>query len=144
MNLFIETNELVSELWKNRLEMAYPNKVESTKIFFNEFPKVIKELHSGKIYSIEDMKKSSYWTYISRYHKSWRSQSPEAIKAMQNKFQDAIDLFYDIKKNGMKNPIDIVVDGEKRLLNRGARRLVILHIIGTHTARVKNEIINHS
>jgi hypothetical protein len=55
-----------------------------------------------------------------------------------------MNLFFDIQKNGVKNPLDIIIEGNTRTLYRGARRLVILKTLNQKFVKVRNAIVNHS
>jgi hypothetical protein len=134
--------ELVNNLWNNRLFLAAVHKQKRAKVFFVAFKEVMERLHSGYVYDDSEINQTDYWGYIREYHRSWQKEPlPRgARRQMSRKFFDGVNLFYDIKKNGMRNPLDILVESGKCDLYRGNRRLVILKVLGIEKAKVRYAI----
>ncbi len=137
---------LVEDLWKIRHQLADYRKRHRLLWFYDAFRSLIEQLNAGHVFTAEDMKEASYWEYIEGYHKSWsRVPKTESVeRQMIRKFKDSIDLFHDIKKRGMIDPLDVIVEGKRKTLYRGNRRLVILKALGTEKARVRYAIEHNS
>jgi hypothetical protein len=57
--------------------------------------------------------------------------TPKGRRHVLALMRDVEKLYHDIKANGMRNPLDMWREGDNKLvLNRGGRRLEILHILG--------------
>ena len=121
----------------NNIEKWYdPRKKERQKLFYEVFTEVIRDLHNGKKIEPE---KTRYWDYLKGYHESWRQESltRRAYKQLMAKFMSGINLYHNIKKNGIKDPLNTAVINGKKFLHTGNRRLVIAHILGIKEVEVK-------
>jgi hypothetical protein len=134
--------DLVGNLWKNRFFLAAAHKQDRAKIFFVAYKEIMERLHSGHMYDIGEIVQTDYWEYIRAYHRGWQKEplSRGARRQMGSKFFDGVNLFYDIKRNGMRNPLDILVEHGKCDLYRGNRRLVILKVLGIEKAKIRYAI----
>lgn len=122
----------VKDLIKNRMLFVYPGKEKSLEWFSRTFPQFIAKVHSGASFTNDDFRKEPYYDYLkSRLHPADRD--PLTKKGERRVFQlmqDAIAVYHDIKKIGLKSPLDMWRHGDRLVLYRGGRRLEILHILG--------------
>ena len=134
--------ESVNDLWENRIYLAVAHKKERAMVSFLALYEIVDNLNRGNTYSEEEIAETEHWEYIKGYHKSWQEVplSSRARNQMSRKFWDSVNLFYDIKRHGMRDPLDILVTKGKCDLYRGSRRLVILKVLGTEKARIRYAI----
>jgi len=125
----------IDSLWID-IENYTPD-VSRTIRFIKAYSEVINKVNEGHVFSGDEVD-TDYWDYLKSYHASWREEpiSDEAYSQLKKKFFDGINLFHDIKENGMRNPLEIRKKNGKRHLSKGNRRLVILKILGIPQARV--------
>ena len=124
------------ELCENRMEYADPRKPESLVKFLKVFPPFIKQVAEGKKFTNKELEKLPYYQYlIEKLNPSDRDPLTSKGKRHSiNLMKDAVKLFEDIKKNGLRNPLDMWRIGDKKLvLHRGGRRLEILKLLGYKT-----------
>ena len=122
----------VKDLCENRPKYANPSKRGQWNIkrFLGTFPPFIQEIANGKKFTTEELEVLPYFDYLA-------SQS-KGKKRVRFKMKEAIRLFYDIKKYGLKSPLDMHYhSGNKLCLVRGGRRLVILNALGHKEVPVK-------
>jgi len=133
-----EYDESVDVVWKNRILLAAPHKKDLSKIFYESFLEVINWIHDGYEPSLDEIRGSQYWKYISGYHPNWKEKplSRKADLQMRFMFRNGIGLYHDIKKRGMIDPLCMIVEPYNTCLYRGNRRLVILKVLGTKIARI--------
>ena len=133
----------VEELWQKRIDFAAPHKKDRAKEFYEIFLEMMENLNKGHKYTRRTMHRTKYWEYIRAYHKSWQEVplQERAKRQMYRKFMDAVNLFHDIKKNGMLKPLDIIIENSKSSLYRGSRRLVVLKVLGTERAKVRYVVV---
>ena len=138
--LFAE--EPVDILWKNRFKLVPDHKRTKSIIAFRSLRAVLERLDEGFIYNENEMDITEYWSYIRTYRKHWQEDplSRRSRAQINHKFMDTVNLFYDIKKRGMINPLDIIVSGGRCVLYAGARRLTILSVLGTEKAKIRYAI----
>jgi hypothetical protein len=123
-------SENVSDLWERRHSLCLSSKKRNAVEGFASLYSLFEELNDGKEYSQDEMMGTKYWDYIKCY------------STEQNvMFNDSVNLFHDIKKNGMRDPLDIIVHGKDELLYKGSRRLAILKVIGTKQAMVNRIVV---
>ena len=129
----------VEELWEQRYDLMQPNKRKRLRRFYDAFPPVIVAVHASRSFDADAMRVDPYFEYLRCYHKSWQEEplSQAADVQMRHRFMDAITLYNDIKKNGMRDPLELICPhmGHCHII-RGYRRLVILHVLGVKTADV--------
>jgi len=132
-------DEAVDNIWANRHNLYIPHKANGMKKTNAAFYELVKSLADGKQYAAHELPQTAYWESIKRYHKSWQKEplSERAARKMRRRCWDGIKLFWDIKKRGMINPLDIIVENNRMMLYRGNRRLQILKALGTETAKVR-------
>lgn len=120
------------------MNLAVAYKKKRLAIFFDSFMEVISNVHEGHLYSVGMAKSSAYWEYLKGYHTSWQTDplGRKAERQMRLKFWNGIELYYDIKKNGMLNPLEMRKRKGRIHLWAGYRRLVILKVLGIKTAKV--------
>lgn len=126
----------VEELWSNIEKYYDPRKTERQKLFYDTFSEVIRNVHNGFEYTDKEAEKTRYWDYLKGYHESWQDPTPRAYKQLRAKFFSGINLYHDIKENGLKDPVNMRVVMGKKFLHTGNRRLVIAHILGIKTLEV--------
>ena len=134
--------ESVESLWKHRAEMYIPHKRGRLAPFYGAFHEIIANVHTGYEYTNHTARHTDYWKYITSYHPSWREVplSRKAYRGLCKKFFDGINLYHDIKANGMRDPLEMHIVKGKRVLYAGMRRLVIAHVLGIPT--VKYDLID--
>jgi len=89
-----------------------------------------KDVHEGKIFTDEELKEHPYFQYLLA---GWNEpKNPKIIARCLFHMKDGIVLYRDIKKNGMRAPIEVWRDEKRDKLNihRGLRRLAIKHALG--------------
>jgi len=159
----------VDDIWKNRIKHTqhqktrewlerytkrHPNMDKKTRLiassdkaaenFFASFPVFVRMVLDNKQFRIED---TDYYKYLKAHlhpHDLMNGFTEKGKKRLRYKCRDAIRLIKDIKENGMKNPLDMWLEKENRILRKGCRRMVILKELGVYKADVriwKNEEI---
>jgi len=120
------------------MEIANPRKVNRLRLFYELFGNLVNEWMNGKHYSDEEIVLSPYFKYLRAYHSVWMKEpmSDRVKREIIRRWRDGEQLFYDIKQNGMKNPIEMLLDGKDTYIRRGNRRLTILKVLGTEFADV--------
>jgi hypothetical protein len=130
--IIIIRENYVNDLWERRLDLAVTRKKERAAIFWNVFLEILTRLRDGVGYSREEMEVTGFW----EYNKGLRKHADHEY--LESKFTDAVKLFYDIRKNGMIDPIDIIINQYGNgILFRGSRRLAILKTLRTKKAKVR-------
>ena len=121
------------------MDMVPEHKKERFKIFHDAFMEVVQNIKNDFHYTREDIVKSKYWEYLKGYHSAWRVEplSSRSKRQMLRRFRNGLELFFDIKKHGMRDPLDIIVKNKITTLYRGNRRLVILKALGTGKAKCR-------
>lgn len=133
----------VEELWEQRYDLMQPNKRKRLRRFYDAFPPVIAAVHANRSFDADAMRADPYFEYLRCYHKSWQEEplSQAADAQMRNRFLDAINLYNDIKQNGMRDPLELICPQMEHChIIRGYRRLVILHVLDVKTA----EVLHHA
>lgn len=127
-----KTDMAVIDLWEKRLEISEPLKRHRLKIFFDSFFEIIKASHEGKKYTIDEIENTKYFHYlVTHLPKSDQSKLSEKSKERTiGKFKRAIKIFEDIKKNGLKTPLQCYAKDGKLILWKGYRRLVMAYVLG--------------
>ncbi|MCP4566822.1 MAG: glycosyltransferase [FCB group bacterium] len=119
----------VDLLWDKRKEISDPSKRERLEIFFDSFSELIDDISADELKPCFDYK---YWNYLAG-HLNKKLRDPITEKGYQHikqKTDSAIELFYDIKKNGPRSPLEFYTDNGDMILHKGYRRLVILKKLG--------------
>jgi hypothetical protein len=130
--IIIIREKFVNDLWERRLDLASNRKKERAVIFWNVFPEMLTRLRDFGAYSREEMETTGFW----EYNKGLRKHASQEY--LEYKFTDAQDLFFDIRKRGMLDPIDIIIDPSgNSILLRGNRRLAILQALYIKKAKVR-------
>lgn len=140
------SEESVEDLWSRRLDLTKAHKEARTKAFYDAFEHVVRVLASGGELTGEQMRGSAYWQYLRSYHRSWQREplSRRADSGLKRKFLDGVSLFHDIRSNGMREPLGMVISGGKETLHSGYRRLTILKVLGVEKARVCHASLDHN
>jgi len=126
----------VEDLWNSRAELYHPKKHTTLPIFYRSFLEVIEAVHNNFTFTLASASQTEYWTYLRRYHKSWRKSTPQSRRQMWRKFTSAINLYHSISSEGMQDPLTFHIIKGKPCLYLGTRRLVILHVLGIKTAEI--------
>lgn len=85
-------------------------------------PPFIDRIASGEEFDDVKLKADPYYDYLI----STNAGHSKALRLMR----DMIDLYHDIKTNGVKAPLDMWRQGKKLVLHRGWRRLLIMNKLG--------------
>lgn len=124
----------MEELWGNRLEYVdpRPGKANSILDFIVVGRKFFEDIHSGKTFTDKELAQHPYYAYqLKKLNPADKDPLTEKGKRHTLKvLKDGINLYHDIKKNGMCNPIDMIKMGGKLFIHRGGRRLEILKLLG--------------
>lgn len=107
----------LTHLWDKRRASRGILFVEAAIPFFTE-------LHNGRVFTDAELRNTTYYKYITD---GWQGNKDRDLTAI---IKDGVTLYYDIKANGMKNPIDFWIAREKLSLSKGARRTVITKLLG--------------
>jgi len=134
----VRSVESVEQLWESRAEIMQRNKRHRVEKLFETFLEMVENLARGEEYDPDRMRSSPWFQYIRQYYQHWQEEplSERADRELRERMQDGIDLFHDIKQNGMRDPLEMFMDRGKRNLILGNRRLVILHVLGIPEAEV--------
>jgi len=124
----------VEELCKNRMDYVDKRKPGQLKRFLEVFPPYLKEIATGKEFTNEELEKLPYYDYMID-HLNPADRVPiitdKGKKHVIKQLRDVINLYTDIKNNGLKAPLDFWREGKTDLvLHRGGRRLEILKLLG--------------
>lgn len=128
------------DLYTHRMEFADPRKLKSMEWFTKVFRPFIESIHKGKEYTNEELETLPYYEYlISKLNPVDRDPlTKKGKRHILNLMKDAIQLYHDIKKNGLRNPLDAWKEPNGKLtINRGGRRLEILHLLGIETTPIR-------
>ena len=139
----VTTDASVQNLWDTRYIHYNPVKINHSKEFYDSFEDLIIQVHENREIDIQNL---DYWDYIKMYHKAWNDKilTQQSIDGMTRMIQDGINLYHNIKENGMLNPIGIIIENGNMIIYRGCRRLVILHVLGVERLKVKYAIVDNS
>ena len=130
--------EKVGELWERRMELANPRKRRRLERFYGVFEEVVRGWGEGREWSDEEVVGSEYFEYLRGYH-SWWKEDPigeRAKREVVERWRDGEELFWDIKRRGMLNPIEVLVEEGREFIRRGNRRLVVLWVLGVEECEV--------
>jgi glycosyltransferase involved in cell wall biosynthesis len=126
----------VSELIERRMDFVERGKSESLKWFMVCFREFMNHIHTSGCKSMTKLEFMGwdYYNYlVSKLNPADRE--PKLTRKGQRRvfflMQDAINLYHDIRRHGLKSPLEMYWEGEDRLvLFRGGRRLEIINILG--------------
>lgn len=93
------------------------------------FPQFIEKISViPRDYTDEELKEDPYYEYLVTSHRFYREGgiSSRLEKHCLNIMRDGIKLYWDIKVNGLKAPLDLTREKGRLILHRGYRRFVIL------------------
>ena len=128
----------VDELFDNLTAYTVISKRHKIPLFKEAICSFFNSIAEGKQFSDEELKSHPYFTYLlSNYKLAHRSSERIKLRCL-NLMKDKANLYQDIKANGLRVPIDLVVKGKEIFLYDGARRLIICKILGQKyiTARI--------
>ena len=120
----------VKDLAEKRMEFCYPKKEKYLKHFLETFPDFIKQVHGGKVFTTNDLEKHPYYEYLTTRLAKEDLGKEKGKRHVFNKMRDAIKLYNDIKKHGLKAPLDMWIENNRFVLYRGGRRFEIIKILG--------------
>ena len=91
--------------------------------FFNE-------VHSGKTFTDNELREHPYFQYLLAGRNNL--ETPQNISRCIFHMRDGIAVYHDIKKNGMRMPLEVWRDEKRDKMNihRGLRRLAIKNALG--------------
>lgn len=128
----------VADLWDNRLDLAEPGTRENMEIFYRVFVDFIRSHAEGTL--PESLEQTEYFDYVvTKLNPADREpvlKQKGRAKAIA-KMTDAITLYEDIKRHGLKSPLTFYGTrgaGRRLALVRGGRRLAIMHLLGIDQA----------
>ena len=132
----------VEELYEKRLEYSDQKKSKSLTRLFEVFPPIVERILGDECFSDETIQQTEYYDYlVSRLHPSARLESGPSDSGKRhclNMFKDLVRLCGNIKKDGLKAPLDMYLDKKgKPVLTRGTRRLEIIHQLGRTNVPVR-------
>jgi hypothetical protein len=131
--------EKVGDLWARRIELANPRKTRRLEEFYTVFDSVVRSWLDGKVWSEEQIIESEYFKYLRGYHSWWKTEplSERAKREILERWREGEELLWDIKRRGMRDPIEVITgDRGRQYIRRGNRRLVILWVLGISKAKI--------
>jgi hypothetical protein len=123
----------------NREGFVDPKKKASYKWFSAVFPQFIDDVIANpqKEYTDDELERFEYFKYlVSKLHPVDRLPVPtsKGRRHSRNLMRDAINIYRDIRDNGLRNPLDMWKLSDTQLvLHRGGRRLEIIARLGYET-----------
>jgi hypothetical protein len=130
----------IEEMCTNRVNYVEPGKGVSLRRFMKVFPPFIKYVaeNEGEITKIvqwlsaNKLKSFEYYDYlVSKLNPADKNPlTPKGSRHCLALMRDAAKLYIDIKKFGLRNPMDLWKQGDRFSLHRGGRRLDILRQLG--------------
>lgn len=152
----------VEDVWNDRLNYCekrkcraflekytkeHPNMDEATRLkanpdkscedFFDSFSKFARLVLDGKEFISE---KTEYYKYLVNHlnpHDLITTLSDKGKRHVDRKIRNAIKLIKSVQSEGMREPLDMWKEGDKKIIRKGMRRLVILKEMGIHTMTVR-------
>lgn len=129
----------VGELHDNRVAYAKTGGEKSVEWFEQVFPPFVKQVHEGVTFTNEQLEQEPYFKYlVSKLNP--KDRNPLTGKGKKRVFRlmrDAINVYHDIKENGLCNPLEGWREGKRIAINRGGRRVEMLWILGYKTVPVR-------
>ena len=121
------------ELYDNRIAYSDPRKnISSIKEFILTFPPFMQNVADGKDYTNDELVALPYFQHLTKKLNP-ADRDPLTSKGKRhciNLMKDAIRVYRDIEKNGLRNPLDMWrIPGGRLVLHRGGRRLEMLKIL---------------
>jgi len=129
-------NYSIDKLWDKRIEISDPTKRDRLAIFFDVFEDFIGDLMADKLKPYTEYQ---YYNYLVS-HLNIKVREPLKKKGrldVVRKFENAISLFNDMRKNGPRSPLEFYTDNKDMILHKGYRRLVILKKLGYKTIPIR-------
>lgn len=120
----------VDNLFKNLEHYWDSHRRWRAKDFIKKAIPFFEQLRDGKVFTDEELIKHSYYEYVKSGMSKGTQQSPHIQENCLKVMKNSIDLFHDIKQNGMSTPIEVWVENGKYNISRGTRRIVVLKMIG--------------
>ena len=114
---------------------ANPDK--SCENFFDSFSKFVRLVLDNESVVFED---TAYYKYIIDHispHDLLPTLSNKGKRHALRKVKNAFALIKSIQSDGMREPLDMWRSGDKKIIRKGMRRIVILHEIGVYTMPVR-------
>ena len=133
------TVALVQVLWDDRLQLLDPGKPDRLKWFYEVFYRFIVDHSKGVRLEYRD---HDYLEYLRWYAEMWNITPNTRRVYLRRKRQGAMGLFDDIRENGMRDPLCVVVEPNRAYLYRGYRRLVVAKVLGIDRVKVTYAIVN--
>ena len=113
------------------------NPKKSMENLFDSFSKFVRYVLDGRKFDYET---TDYFQYIVDHispHDLLPDISNKGWRHAKRKAEDAIKLIKSIQSDGMREPLDMWKDGDRKIIRKGMRRLVILHEMGVYTMPVR-------
>jgi hypothetical protein len=101
------------------------------KSFIKDGISFFKAIHEGKTFTDEELIAHPYYQYL---RKGFKRENKSRILSVM---KDGIELYHSMKKNGMREPIEMFVEGNKYSISRGTRRIIISHLLGRRVIGVR-------
>jgi len=120
----------VNHMFTNLEQYCSPIKRKRAPVFKKAIVKFFQDIEGIGV----DFNKHIYFDYL----KSTRTRRPRYL------IKDAYKLYFDIKKNGIKDPLELHWRRGKLRLWKGARRLVIAHILEIQYIKARIYIIERN
>jgi len=132
--------ERVDDLWEKRIAISNPKKPHRMQLFYDLFYDLVIKWMSGITFTDDEIIKSDYFKYIQGYHPNWLGLLDDRTRIkIISKWRDGEVLLRDIQKNGIKNPIDMLIDNDRHCtyICRGNRRLTIAKALGIEYVNIR-------
>lgn len=123
----------VESLWGSREKWVEPRKAKQVLVLLDAFGELVAELVRGTTYEPEDMADTRYYQYLINTHRGGKRRPGRFKRHFINHFYDSTSLFASIKDEGLKRPLDFLIDPTNHVyLQAGYRRFSIVRGLG-HT-----------
>jgi len=116
----------------NPLKYCRPHNEKSVTWFHKVFPDFVAKIHEGVVFTNADFEKHPYFEYlVSKLNPADRNPiTRKGRHHVHRKMREVVNLYHDIKDNGLGAPVEMFRAGKRCCLDRGARRAEILYALG--------------
>lgn len=89
------------------------------------FVKDVADLPTEVGFTPQELKQYEWFDYLCELYPTWSKEHRE--RRVLEIMRETVRIYYDIKENGLKVPLDMWREGKKLVLHRGWRRLIIMN-----------------
>jgi len=95
------------------------------------------EIHDGKTFTDDELIHHPYFEHLQLTYRVRYRNTPKINGRCIEIMREGIELYHDIKQNGLRAPLEMWIQQGKLNLYRGIRRLIIAHFIGQQNIGVR-------